>query len=368
MEDCSAKTAMQSKTPALEKEQHRLNFYAKAGVILDPNQDWKTQLKEIKGHPFGAKIITHHEFLWMLDVCHHKDDTDWKREQRKLSTPGMRTKVDKVANLYRHEEVPATANTAATTRLLKEVSITTGVKSGAKKTVKLWHQVVSLPDLFDVVHSVHVHNCVSLAKNKTREKLLDVPTAVLAKFRETCATCGAAKQDSRLLVGATKPIASTECRASITDEPQQPAKKAKTSNSNSTSTITTKASYWESTEARKLFGVKDPNAITREVIKSRLKVLAGALTEVHGYKILVGDEEIVQQMPPHEVFAIRMKAQYLHAALTIALDDMNGITWEKCCEKAIAILAVSGIKYCSRPASLGRWNAEYSENEAFCVP
>jgi hypothetical protein len=98
---------------------------------------------------------------------------------------------------------------------------------------------------------------------------------------------------------------------------------------------------WDSGEARRLFASREDDASedVLEVIKKRLTLLTAAQFNATGYKSVVEEHDPSDLMSTHDIFVVRLKAQYLYIALE---EWMPGsVTWTDCCEKAIAHMARS---------------------------
>ena len=103
--------------------------------------------------------------------------------------------------------------------------------------------------------------------------------------------------------------------------------------------------YWNSPEARRLFGYMNPvtyeeeEQAVEEIIVKRLEAFHKAHLDAEGYKVLVEDNNFKNNLTTHQIFLIRQKCKYLYHSLCIALEqksvDGEKKTWLECCAQAI---------------------------------
>jgi len=126
---------------------------------------------------------------------------------------------------------------------------------------------------------------------------------------------------------------------------------------------------WESPEARKLFiGDKDSTRDVKTVVGERLTLLFAAHLAHDGYKSVIAGADADKLFSDNDKMTVRLKAQCVCTALTFALEEMNGIAWEACCQKAIAHLAKSGIKCCNRAYTVAGWHTGLRKHGVFPCP
>jgi hypothetical protein len=123
---------------------------------------------------------------------------------------------------------------------------------------------------------------------------------------------------------------------------------------------------WDSSEARKIFAPREDEVATHvlDVIQNRLTFLSTALSSATGYKMLVEGHDPDDLFSAKDVFEIRLKAQYLHAALHFASKEWKygSVTWMNCCEKAIAYMAVTGVVFCKGANTMVSWHKHLRMN------
>jgi hypothetical protein len=133
--------------------------------------------------------------------------------------------------------------------------------------------------------------------------------------------------------------------------------------------ILEETAWWDSTEARRLFASREDDVSTHvlKVIEKRLTLLRSTET---GYKSLVEGHDPHDLLSEEDIFVLRLKAQYLHTALDFASKEWmpGSVTWADCCEKAIAHMAMTGIKYCTRAQTLMDWHKHLQMNNTLLEP
>jgi hypothetical protein len=123
--------------------------------------------------------------------------------------------------------------------------------------------------------------------------------------------------------------------------------------------------YWDSADARKLFGASD-----NETSLNRLDDLIEVLEHVNkspsvGYKSIVAGHDANDSLSEHKKMEIRNKALYLAYAYKEARDEMPFKKWGACCQVAINSLANVGITYTKSPKVVERWNIEFRDDKMF---
>ena len=113
----------------------------------------------------------------------------------------------------------------------------------------------------------------------------------------------------------------------------------------STTKDTDDITFWNSPEARQLFGYMNPinyeeeEQSVEEIIVRRLEAFHKAHLDAEGYKVLVEDNNYNNNLTSHQIFLIRQKCKYLYHSLCIALEqksvESEKMTWLECCAKAI---------------------------------
>ena len=129
--------------------------------------------------------------------------------------------------------------------------------------------------------------------------------------------------------------------------------------------LTFPISYWDSPEARILFSAKHGES-TQQSIEKQIEILQNAnRTEESYLEVVEGGEEMDQStLTNHMKHQIRIKSQLLCMSLHLALEKMNGWTWNKCCTEAITISKKMGISTVNNAKTVERWYRSF-RNKVF---
>jgi hypothetical protein len=76
--------------------------------------------------------------------------------------------------------------------------------------------------------------------------------------------------------------------------------------------------------------VQDP----REYVETRIERLKEGFATAQGWKLVVQDFDARDLCTPNDIFIVHMKCKYVSLALHIALEEMPGLRWMQCCERA----------------------------------
>lgn len=95
--------------------------------------------------------------------------------------------------------------------------------------------------------------------------------------------------------------------------------------------------YWDSTNAKKLFNTKENEKDAKVTVERRLGVIHKALATPTGYQsVLDVAPEHMHLLTEHEVESIKSKLSYLSIALKLALETLDGPkSWAQCCDEAV---------------------------------
>jgi hypothetical protein len=126
--------------------------------------------------------------------------------------------------------------------------------------------------------------------------------------------------------------------------------------------------YWTSTEAKILFRPRSEED-TRESIRAQITILTAANASETAYlAVIAGSPEIDENtLSNYQKHCVRQKCQLLCMALNLALDNMNGWSWDKCCQMAKAGIRM-GINITKNGKVVMRWYRMFREKRAFIVP
>ena len=120
--------------------------------------------------------------------------------------------------------------------------------------------------------------------------------------------------------------------------------------------------YWQSTEAKKLFGfMNDDDVDVVEALNERICLLQKVNETEHGYKLVIPMTEDSSCLSTHNIFTIRNKSLFLIRAYQIALEEMKvGVQWSRdCCQPAVDELNNLGIKTTESAKTVGEWNQAF---------
>ena len=131
--------------------------------------------------------------------------------------------------------------------------------------------------------------------------------------------------------------------------------------------------YWNSTEAKKLFYSEqdkdDPNTTVIKVLERRIQHLRKASLEDNGWRQMILGADKDNAMTSTQIRHTVQKSQLLCQAYIIALKEMNSIKWSDCCQKACEHLNPCGIEASTAGDTVTRWHQEFrSNNDRFNAP
>ena len=126
-------------------------------------------------------------------------------------------------------------------------------------------------------------------------------------------------------------------------------------------------SWWESPEAHVLFcdvkrsaGENGDLLFPREYVETRIERLKQGFATAHGWKLVVQDFDARDLCTPNDIFTVQMKCKYVSLALRIALEEMPGIRWMQCCERAIQEFGrVEGHDHIGSPKTVQQWHLTF---------
>jgi hypothetical protein len=124
--------------------------------------------------------------------------------------------------------------------------------------------------------------------------------------------------------------------------------------------VYTPPTYWESTDAKTLFGAK-PEETVKDALDRMCEALDKVVSQIAGYKLIMpGDGDPEDRCTDYEKKTLREKAMHLRLAYKLALEKMGSglTTWADCCEESARTLAGAGIHIGSSRA-VQLWNKQY---------
>ncbi|KAL7525012.1 hypothetical protein ACHAXR_003180, partial [Thalassiosira sp. AJA248-18] len=151
------------------------------------------------------------------------------------------------------------------------------------------------------------------------------------------------------------------------------------SNNNSPPSNNRNNIYWQSPEAKKLFGftddLDDPNAVVDVVqsLQDRINLLRKVNATEDGFQLVipwvVGSNEKNNYVSSHNKFTIRQKSLFLLRAYEIALEKMCvGVKWLDVCKEACLELNAMGFLTTKSGKTIGDWNRYFRQHEKFPHP
>ena len=163
-----------------------------------------------------------------------------------------------------------------------------------------------------------------------------------------------------------KPRATIAEEAPVVDETEQGGDSTAVIVEN---TLPTCSIYFESTEAKNLFGVEfnDDDDVIKK-IENRIDLLYTANKTSYGWRNVVCGHDPHNTCTQHDIFVLQKKAQYVGLALHFAQSNMPTTAWLVCCQHAINKLAEVGCHFISNPKTVQVWHHAFKSNECFPHP
>ena len=104
-------------------------------------------------------------------------------------------------------------------------------------------------------------------------------------------------------------------------------------------TVPPSTSYWDSAEAKKLFGTLETEGSARISVLNQIHLLSKSLDSHDGYLTVIAQSDVLDdgEVSNYHIWQIRNKITLLIIALTTALSEMDKIqNWDRCCALAVA--------------------------------
>lgn len=150
-------------------------------------------------------------------------------------------------------------------------------------------------------------------------------------------------------------------------------------------------SYWESSEARKLFGSKLEDVDTRETLLRKIERLATANEETDGHKELIEGGDKKNECTPTDIRNIKQRSLILCCAYKTALEYMGRaerpagedggrqgregsstrsgpLSFTECIHKVLGFFKGTGINQAVSPRIVQRWNNLFRSRELWAHP
>jgi hypothetical protein len=105
-------------------------------------------------------------------------------------------------------------------------------------------------------------------------------------------------------------------------------------------------------------------------VDNQIKALLDVNKSSNAFLTVAGnlDELNEDDITEHQKWVVQQKAQYLAVALHLARENMNGWTWQKCCEKTIGELRRQGLTHATRHETVSKWYRSFCETRSFVTP
>jgi hypothetical protein len=122
-------------------------------------------------------------------------------------------------------------------------------------------------------------------------------------------------------------------------------------------------------EAKLLFRPLVSQSTALVAIDNQIKALLDVNISSNAFLTVAGnlDELNKDDITEHQKWVIQQKAQYLALALHLARENMNGWTWQKCCEKTIDELQRQGLTLATRHETVSKWYRSFRETCSFVI-
>ena len=167
------------------------------------------------------------------------------------------------------------------------------------------------------------------------------------------------------------PAPESTTQPNTTPAPQQLEEEATSDSNNSVPRKLTPSEllnqdYWDSSEARKLFGVEKGQCV-KEVLARRIRILKSA-QQTEGWRNVVIGRDHDNQCLEKDIQGLRHMSLFLLRAYQLALEHMNKRTWNDCCEESVKNLNILGFDRAKNGNSVQVYNLKFRENDAFPHP
>jgi len=126
--------------------------------------------------------------------------------------------------------------------------------------------------------------------------------------------------------------------------------------------------YWDSSEARKLFGAFDGDQNVLITLDRKIEKLCSVNQTVDGYQSVIHGHDPQNICTQSQIFEIRQRCALLCMAYINAREKMNSVTWQECCRLACQQLNVIGITQAIDQKVIRNWNIIFRKHETFPHP
>lgn len=119
--------------------------------------------------------------------------------------------------------------------------------------------------------------------------------------------------------------------------------------------------YWYSKNAFALFAPQEfvLGRSVEPILRNRVCVRRSVNIEFDGWRKIVQTHDVSNSCNERDIFLLRQKCLLLCRAYEIALDKMNEIRWNECCDQAVRELNKCGICVVTCGRTLERWNKSF---------
>ena len=128
--------------------------------------------------------------------------------------------------------------------------------------------------------------------------------------------------------------------------------------------------YWDSKEAKKLFGAQAGDLNVLSTLNRKINKLKACNQSCEGYKGIISGGDPHDACTQHQIYEIRQRCSLLCLAYIFASEQMDkgNTTWESCCRQSCSRLNSCGIQQISDWNVLQRWNIAFRSTESFKHP
>jgi len=140
-----------------------------------------------------------------------------------------------------------------------------------------------------------------------------------------------------------------------------------TTDQNTTDLLPHKPTYFESSEAKRLFSPIDLEQDASVAIQNQIKLLKDAQKTSSSYHLLLPAHPS-RVFTEYDIFIIRQKIILLSMSLNNAANYMPAKNWRQCCEMALKMAQEIGITESGCPRTIMRWYHSFKQTRMLTLP
>jgi hypothetical protein len=133
-------------------------------------------------------------------------------------------------------------------------------------------------------------------------------------------------------------------------------------------------SYWESSEARKLFGSRPDDSDAHVTLLRRIQLLQNVNAHVHGYKLVIEGGDPKNECTESDIHNLQQRALililvYKRCLLQMGTGMESSSSFSSCIEHVLEILKDTGMKQATRGYyTVQKWNISFRQQELWPHP